>query len=179
MNTFKMTKREYARETARHALVRLLLGTALFTAPLTTFGYSRSLSDLVLLTIAYFNQAIYLIISLAIVTFIWNIYHYFIVSDPENKKDAGLYVMYSVIGLFVIISFWGLVNIVGNSLNLNNARSSIPAFGNTSAGSYFSSGSSQSGTQLNIFGNGGASGVPAGGFGAGGASGVPAGAGSR
>ncbi len=155
MKPHKITKKEYAQEILNHAISRVMLGIALFSAPLTAFGYSRSLSDLVLLAIGYFNQAIYLIISLAIVTFIWNIYHYFIVSDPENKKDAGMYVMYSVIGLFVIISFWGLVNIVGNSLKLNNAQSGIPSFGQSSSGSYFgggSSGGSAAGNPLNIFG---------------------------
>ena len=66
MKKIKMTKREYAQEIMHHAVSRVILGVALFSAPLTAFGYSRSLSDLVLLAVAYFNQAIYVIISLAI-----------------------------------------------------------------------------------------------------------------
>jgi phosphatidylglycerophosphatase A len=124
-----MTKKEFRKEIVNHNISRVLLTIALLSAPATTFAYSRTLSDLVYLAIGYFNQAIYVIIALAVLTFIWNIYHYFIVADPENKKDAGFYVMYSVIGLFVIISFWGLVNIVGNTFNLNTTPGTISLTG--------------------------------------------------
>lgn len=79
----------------------------------------KNLCELVSLTIYYFNTAIYMIIGLATVYFVWNVYRYFFTADVENKKEAGLYVMYSVIGFFVIISFWGLVNIVKNTFNLD------------------------------------------------------------
>jgi phosphatidylglycerophosphatase A len=160
MNTFKMTKKEYAKEMVGHNMSRVFLTIALLVAPATALGYSRSLSDLVTLAVGYFNQAIYVIISLAILTFIWNIYHYFIVSDPENKKDAGLYVMYSVIGLFVIISFWGLVNIVGNTLNLNTAKGTISGFG--LGGPSASVGSTNTNLNSSIFGSAGVSGGTAG-----------------
>ena len=90
--------------------------------PCTT---QQSLCTLVYEAIGYFNQAIYLIIALAVVTFIWNVYKYFIVADPENRGEASKYVMFSVIGLFVILSFWGLVNIVSNTLNLDTNPGTI------------------------------------------------------
>ncbi len=125
-----------AKEILSHNISRVLLAVALLAAPMTTFAYTRNLSDLSILAIKYFNQAIYFIIALAILVFVWNVYQYFFKADPENKKEASLYVMYSVIGFFVIIAFWGLVNIVSNTLNLNTNAPSLNFFnsGASSAG---------------------------------------------
>ena len=108
---------------------RLALAVALICAPITTFAYTQNLNDLVHLSVGYFNQAIYLIIAIAVLVFVWNIYQYFFKADPENKKDAALYVMYSVIGFFVIISFWGLVNILSGTFKLNTNSPDLNFFG--------------------------------------------------
>jgi hypothetical protein len=85
-----------------------------------------NLACLVSKFIQYLEVAIMLIISLAVVSFIWNVYRYFFSSDTgaEKKKEAGLYVMYSVLGFFIILSFWGLVAVLANTLNLPNAQPS-------------------------------------------------------
>ncbi len=82
----------------------------------------RNLKDVVDVIVVYFNYAIQLIIGFAIVMFVWNVYKYFIASgdDVLKKKEAGLYVMWSVIGFFVIISIWGLVRILLGTFNLNS-----------------------------------------------------------
>ncbi|MES3031348.1 MAG: pilin [Patescibacteria group bacterium] len=87
---------------------------------------NKTLKDIAGLVIEYLNIAIYLIIGLAIVTFVWNVYRYFF--TEKDKTEAGLYVMYSVIGFFVILSFWGLVAILRNSLKLNDRAPSFPGF---------------------------------------------------
>jgi len=58
--------------------------------------------------------------------FVWNVYKYFIAGsdNAESKKEAGLYVMWSLAGFFVILSFWGLVAILTNTFKLEN---SIPS----------------------------------------------------
>ncbi|MEY2664673.1 MAG: hypothetical protein RIT04_481 [Candidatus Parcubacteria bacterium] len=108
----------------------LSLFSALVLFPVAALAVNN-LCDLVRTTVYYFNVAIYMIIGLATVIFVWNVYNYFFKADVENKKDAGLYVMYSVIGFFVILSFWGLVNIVTNTFQL---QSNVPASLSTSGG---------------------------------------------
>ncbi len=100
-----------------------------------------TLACLVSKIIQYLQIGIMLIISLAVVTFIWNVYRYFFKAeaDAEHRKEAGLYVMYSTIGFFVILSFWGLVAILANTLNLPNAQPMWPFGGG---------GSSQTGTNI-------------------------------
>lgn len=85
-----------------------------------------TLACLVSKVIQYLQIGIMLIISLAVVTFVWNIYRYFFKADVENKKEAGMYVLYSTIGFFIILSFWGLVAIISNTLNLPSSGAPWP-----------------------------------------------------
>ena len=138
----KITKKEAIQHNISRSLLVLAASvTPLIAAAQTSNCSSQSLCSLVYTTIGYFNQAIYLIIALAVVTFVWNIYRYFIVSDPENRKEASKYVMFSVIGLFVILSFWGLVNILSNTLNLNTNPGAINVQALTGSGSGYSNSS--------------------------------------
>lgn len=111
---------------------------AMWAFPLLTFAQGKTLKDVIGTVIGYFQVFITLIIGLAILTFIWNIYNYFFKADVENKKEAGLYVLYSTIGFFIILSFWGLVAILSNTLNLPNTQPMWP-FGATTgqSGSQF------------------------------------------
>lgn len=103
------------------------------TTPLLTFaigepGRVNNLKNLVDLIIAYFGYAVIIIISLAVLMFVYNVFKYFIAGgdDVSAKKEAGLYVMYSVIGFFVILSLWGLVYILTNTFNLTNNQPQLP-----------------------------------------------------
>jgi len=77
------------------------------------------LIDLVGKIAMYFNTALYLMIGFAVVAFVYNIIKYFILpSDSANRKEAGEYVMWSLIGFFVILSLWGMVNILISTFDL-------------------------------------------------------------
>ncbi|MES2470725.1 MAG: hypothetical protein V4526_00625 [Patescibacteria group bacterium] len=80
-----------------------------------------NLSELVGLVLEYFNLAIYFIMALAVLLFIWNVFRYFFKADGD-KTEAGKYVMYSVIGFAVMFTFWGLVNLVINTVRLDNTN---------------------------------------------------------
>lgn len=87
--------------------------------PIPVFAAGKTLSDLIQLTAGYIKSFTSLIILLAVLIFVWNVYKYFIAADAENRKEAATYVMYSIIGFFIILSFWGLVNILTNTLKLD------------------------------------------------------------
>lgn len=105
-----------------------IITAALFAAPVMVLAQSstpnRTLKDLACTAAGYFALVAYLIIGLAVVVFIWNVYRYFILADSTGRKEAGAYILYSVVGFFIILSLWGLVNLVTNSLNLESAPSS-------------------------------------------------------
>lgn len=114
--------------------------------PVITFAETKDLKYIAKLATDYMQIAITLILSLAILMFVYNVYKYFISGsdDVSAKKDAGLYVMWSVIGFFVILSFWGLVNILIKSFNLD---SNMPT--NTIFGTFRSSGSGSTNSTFN------------------------------
>ena len=112
--------------------------SSILLVPIVMFAQVKDLNYLAKLIVGYINTGIYLIIVLAVVVFTWNIYKYFIVADPANKKEAGMYVLYSIIGFFIILSFWGLVYILKNTLKLDDGQPTFP----------FGIGGSTSGTQL-------------------------------
>ena len=102
-----------------------------FTTLLPVFSFAaekQTLKSLITLATTYFDYAITFLISLAILMFVYNIFKYFIAGgdDVAQKKEAGLYVMYSVIGFFVILSLWGLVYILTNTFNLTNTQPTFP-----------------------------------------------------
>jgi len=76
-----------------------------------------TLKSLIALVAGYFNDILALMMGLAVIMFVWYVIKYFI--QPNDKRsEAGQYVMWSLIGFFVILSIWGLVNILINTFNL-------------------------------------------------------------
>jgi len=126
--------------------------TVLF--PLTTHAATgATLSDFVHVIIYYLNIVLVLFMAVAIVMFTFYVIKYYVMPN-ENRKEGNLYVMYSVIGFFVILSFWGIVNIVQNSFGLGN-DSNRP--GNWDSFSNIFPGGSSSGGSLgsnNVFNQG-------------------------
>lgn len=121
------------------AVVALLM---IVVVPHVTFavGPTNSLATLVALILTYFNGAIKFIIGLAILTFVWNVYNYYFKADAD-RTEAGQYVLYSVIGFFVMLSMWGLVNLLTGTFKFDNTQPTLPYInfggatgGGTSAG---------------------------------------------
>ena len=68
----------------------------------------QNLSYIMQLVTAYFNDFLVLVMAVAVVLFVFNVVKYFMMPGAD-RKEAGNYVMYSVLGFFVILAFWGLV----------------------------------------------------------------------
>ena len=88
---------------------------------------------------AFLNQFIYLIsnilvpliFALAFVVFIYGIFQYFILGGAnEEKRDTGKQLMiWGFIGFFVMVSVWGILNLLTGSFGLNNdTRPDLPTF---------------------------------------------------
>lgn len=68
------------------------------------------------------------LIALAFIVFLWGIYKYFILgaSNEHEKGDGRKFALWGVIGFVIIFSLWGLVNLVGGTLNLFGQNSPTP-----------------------------------------------------
>ncbi len=69
------------------------------------------------------------LITLAVVYFIWGVIQYTVSTDEEAKKGARGKIIQGLIGLFVIISFWGIIRLVTNTFGVGSEQlnqSAIP-----------------------------------------------------
>jgi hypothetical protein len=89
---------------------------------------TSNLHDVVGIIATYLNDAVGLLMGLAVVFFVYYVIKYFI-QPNDQRAEAAQYVMWSLIGFFVILSFWGIVNILMGTFNLG---------GNTAPGQWSS-----------------------------------------
>ncbi len=76
------------------------------------------------------NAIVPFIFSIAFIVFIWGIFQYFIAggADEEKRKEGRNLALWGIIGLAVMVSVWGLVSLVVNTLHLQTGRPSLPLF---------------------------------------------------
>ena len=72
------------------------------------------------------NSIIPLMIALAGVYVVWGVVSYIIADEEEAKKKGRSKIVYGIIGLAIIISLWGLVNIVVNTFSLDEFEAITP-----------------------------------------------------
>lgn len=59
------------------------------------------------------DAVIYILVALAVVFIVYNIVIYFIKGDGSaDRASAGLSIWWGIVGLFIIVSLWGLVNVL-------------------------------------------------------------------
>lgn len=80
-------------------------------------GAVNSISDII-------NAIIPLLIGVALVVFLYGVVMYVVRSGAEDKGKAINYIIYGIIGLFVMVSVWGLVNLVQDTLEIGEG--SVP-----------------------------------------------------
>lgn len=82
----------------------------------------KTITDFINLGICILMKSIVpLLFALATVGFIWGIIQYFINPENEEKRSQGKsYMLWGLIGLFVMVSIWGLVAVFSNTVGINN-----------------------------------------------------------
>ncbi len=95
-------------------------------------------ADSILYTInRILNIVIPLLITIAVVYFIWGVIQYTISQDEEAKKGARSKIIQGIIGLFIILAFWALVDVIGSTFGLQNTQldqTKIPCIPNPGLG---------------------------------------------
>ncbi len=77
---------------------------------------STGLSGVVNCIVGFMNTAIGLIISAAVLYVIWGAFN--MIRSEEKREEGKQTIMYGIIGIFVMVSIWGLVNILNNTFGL-------------------------------------------------------------
>ncbi|MFA6404458.1 MAG: pilin [Candidatus Paceibacterota bacterium] len=95
---------------------------ALVCLPLFAFAQQKKdLNYLISLFTDYLNKILLVMMGVAVVLFVYYIIKFFL--RPSDKREEGAkYLMWSIIGFFIILSFWGVVNVLKNTFNLDSER---------------------------------------------------------
>jgi len=100
---------------------------AYFLAVAPMFAFAQlaggSLGDLGKEAITFINETLVpLVFALALIVFIWGLFQSFILggSDPEKRSQGQQLMLWGIIAFFVMVSVWGLVNILVGTFDLNN-----------------------------------------------------------
>lgn len=108
-----------------------LLSLSAFALPLVSFaqsatGGTNGIQYLVKSAGGLIQGLIPIVIGLAVLVFLWGVLKY-VITDSESGKESGrTFMLWGIVALFVMVSVWGLVNILKDSLRLNNATPPAP-----------------------------------------------------
>ncbi len=93
----------------------------MITMAATVQGILYSLRDIV-------NIIIPLLMAVAFAIFLWGVVKFIFAGGDENKrKEAKHYIVYGLIGLFVMVAVWGLIRVVTSTFGVQEGGTiSIP-----------------------------------------------------
>lgn len=77
------------------------------------------------------NSIIPVLLSLGVLYFVWGVVQYVIAGGEEAKKKGRDHIIYGIIGLAVIVSLFGLVNIVVDTFKIGGQSLSVPSLAPT------------------------------------------------
>jgi hypothetical protein len=123
-------------KTFRRPLVSLGLPTGLFLS-LVSIAHAQStsggsLGTFILKIIAFINTLVVpLVFALAFIIFIIGVFRYFIAgaANEEKRQEGQKFVMYGLIGFVLMLSVWGLVNLLVGTLGFGGQNQPpLPTF---------------------------------------------------
>lgn len=83
-------------------------------------GVLETIGDLI-------NLATPVVVALALLYFFWGLATYILnAADKEKKKDGREIMIWGIIALFVMVSVWGIINVVRDTFNLDDNSIDVP-----------------------------------------------------
>lgn len=96
----------------------ILLGLGLVFAPV--IASAATVGSILVTLIGYLNYIVPALVTIAVVFFIWGVIQFISSSDEEAKKGGRAKIINGLIGLFVIVAFWGIIAVVKDSFDISN-----------------------------------------------------------
>ncbi len=94
-------------------------GLVLGSAPFMALAADQ-IGGIIATLIGYLNYIVPALITIAVVYFIWGVITFMTSSDEEAKKMGRTKIINGLIGLFVIVSFWGIIAVVKNTFGVGS-----------------------------------------------------------
>ena len=113
-------------------IIRKIIYTAPFLLfPVVTLAASqpRTLVELINRFVEILRALIPLLFGIALIGFLWGVAQFILNADNEEKRREGKKVMiWGIIGLFVMLSVWGLVAVIGGTFGIGVDPGATPQF---------------------------------------------------
>ncbi|MEX0935107.1 MAG: pilin [Candidatus Paceibacterota bacterium] len=98
------------------------LAFTVFAAPSVASAQGPTIEGIFFWIQDIINLLVPIIIAAAVLLFLWGVLRYILKSgEPEERKKAQQTMIWGIIGIFVMVSVWGIVNILVNTFNLDSA----------------------------------------------------------
>jgi hypothetical protein len=114
------------------AAAGLLLPMAAFAQSPTIQG-GTGLDDIIAWFIGLLDLAVPVLVAIAVIYFIFNVIKFVVAKGGEDSKAAKDHMIWGLIGLFVILAFWGIIALISNTLGVglggNPGSGIIPGVG--------------------------------------------------
>lgn len=98
------------------------------------YQQGTGIGGLVTLAGSFLNRAVPLLIALAVVYFMFQVFKFAVAGSEEDKGKAKTHMIWGIIGIFVMVSVWGLVAILSSTFSTSgvqfNAGSPLPQIPN-------------------------------------------------
>ena len=115
-------------------LKKIVLAVSAYALPLAAFAQAEvgNLTDLFITINGIINTIIPFLVGIAVFIIIWGVFTYIAgAGDEEKRAQAKSFILSGVFGVFIMLSIWGLVNILANSINLKKdplSQDDLPTF---------------------------------------------------
>lgn len=110
--------------------IKKLAVIAAIMAPATAFAQYQ-ITDISSLTTKFTSietTVVSVLISLAVIFIVWHAVKFIMTNAPDKRQEEGKSILWGIVGLFIILSIWGLVAILGNSLNTGPNQAPVNQF---------------------------------------------------
>ncbi len=92
-----------------------------------SFESNQGIGQIASLFSDFLAYAVPTLIACAVVYFLYGVLQYVIMGDDEEKKEkAKTTILYGIVGIFVMVSVYGLVTLVKRTFNIQEQPITIP-----------------------------------------------------
>ena len=102
--------------------MKKLLIPAMLLTPI--FAHAQTFQNILGQVKSILDLVIPIVITLAVIYFLWGLAKFLTSAGDSEKHEEGRNIMiWGVIAIFVIVSFWGLVRVIQNTFSITNTGS--------------------------------------------------------
>src|SRR5574344_1535487 len=87
-------------------------------APMIAFATDTTAGDIMFTIGNLLGYVTPVLVTIAVIYFIYTVIVYTMSGDDKKKADAKKNIIPALIGLFLIVAFWGILSVVSNTFNV-------------------------------------------------------------